>query len=446
MRHKTMKAKYENSFHSAKNKDNLLTALVAGENGEIIELDGYAALGMAGSSLEPLTIGQTRKMPFGGELMFLPDRFPILLNLETGNCETVRQNPFAPSEKVYPVAAFNSPGYVNTWVSAYQEKKNPQHLPLFSYAAIGWHRGNFRSSIIQVDRERRQDLRLMKRSDVLKGIKHLQKQMPANRLREHLEKCALHYGCPAAKNFFLGRYEAPLPTAARCNARCLGCLSSQKSDQIHHSQDRIRFTPSAKEIAQVALFHIKRVKKSVVSFGQGCEGDPLMVAGIIEAAIRSIRSETKRGTININTNGSLPEGMRRLFKAGLDSMRISMNSVRPRCYHAYFRPKGYDFKDVLKSIEIALEHNIFVAINYLNCPGFSDTTQEFRALIRFLEKYPIQMIQWRNLNFDPLRYWRVMNGVARHSRPQGMATIIARLSEQFPKLKQGYYNPPKENF
>jgi len=30
------------------------------------------------------------------------------------------------------------------------------------------------------------------------------------------------------------------------------------------------------EIAEVALAHIRQVKKSVVSFGQGCEGDPLL--------------------------------------------------------------------------------------------------------------------------------------------------------------------------
>ena len=50
-----------------------------------------------------------------------------------------------------------------------------------------------------------------------------------------------------------------------------------------------------------------------------------------------------------------------------------MNSVREECYDAYFRPQGYAFADVLASIETALARNKFVAINYLNCPGFSDT-------------------------------------------------------------------------
>ena len=424
----------------------LLTALVANQAGEIFELDGYAAIGMAGSRLEPLSMKQACTMPYGSELMYLPDRLPVLLNIKTGRLETLGENPYAPGENLFPVAAFNSPGYVITRVSAYRETKMAQTLPLFSYGAVGWLNNRFRSAVVLVDPEPRQDLRRMQRKDVVAGVERMRKQMPGNRLRAHLEKCALTYGCPAGKNFFLGRYEAPLPTAKHCNARCLGCLSLQKNSAIPHSQDRIAFTPSPKEIAEVALSHIQRVPKSVVSFGQGCEGDPLLAVEVIEAAIKQIRTKTLEGTINMNTNGSRPEVLAQLFDAGLGSVRISMNSVREKCYDAYFRPQGYRFANVLNSIDTALAHNKFVAINYLNCPGFSDTPEEVDALVRFLEKHPIQMIQWRNLNFDPIRYWKEMNAVARHGEPIGMETVLMRVRRLFPKLKFGYFNPPKEFF
>jgi len=424
----------------------MLTAVVANQAGEIFELIGYAAVGMEGSLLSPLKAANTRKMPYGSELMYLPERRPVLYNLATGKTETVRENPYAPGEPLYPVAAFNSPGYVITHISAYRETKKAGYLPLFSYGAVGWQRGNFRTAVVRVDSEPRQDLRQMKREDVIAGVEVMHKKLPANRLRAHLENCALQYGCPAGKNFFLGRYEAPLPTAKQCNARCLGCLSLQNETGIPHSQDRIRFTPSPEEITQVALAHINRVKNSVVSFGQGCEGDPLLAADVIEPAIRQIRSQTLHGTINMNTNGSRPEILGQLFDAGLDSVRVSMNSVRETCYHAYFRPNGYRFADVLKSIEVALAGKKFVAINYLNSPGFTDTPQEFDALTGFLQKYPIHLIQWRNLNFDPIRYWQEMNSVAEHDEPIGMENLLNRVRRQFPKLKFGYFNPPKEKF
>jgi pyruvate-formate lyase-activating enzyme len=426
--------------------NSMLTALVANRDGEIFELEGYASVGMAGKTLAPLKAETTRNLPFGSELMYLPDRHPILYNLQSGKFETLQENPHAPGEELFPVAAFNSPGYVITHISAYRETRNAGYLPLFSYGAVGWHRGTFRTAVVRVDPEPRQDLRQMKQQDILAGVEKMRRQLPANRLRRHLEKCALQYGCPAGKNFFLGRYEAPLPAARQCNARCLGCLSLQKNTGIPHSQDRIAFTPTPEEIAQVALAHITRVKKSIVSFGQGCEGDPLLAAEVIEPAISRIRSQTADGTINMNTNGSRPEILAQLFDSGLDSARISMNSVREQCYNAYFRPRGYRFADVLKSIETALERKKFVAINYLNSPGFTDTHQESEALAGFLSKYPIHMIQWRNLNFDPIRYWKKMNAVADHGDPSGMENLLNGIQTRFPKLKFGYFNPPKEKF
>jgi len=424
----------------------LITAVVANSTGEIFELEGYGAVGMAGPALAPLTTEDTINMPFGSELMFLPDRKPILYNTVSERIETLTENPFVPGEKIFPVAAFHSPGYVTSSVSAYEEEKDAGYLPLFSYGAAGWQRGKFRSTAIVVDREKRQDLRHMKHEDIVAGIYRLRKKMPSNRLRGHLEKCALTYGCPAGKNFFLGRYEAPLPTSKYCNARCLGCISLQKNDAISSSQDRISFTPSPDEIAEVALEHIQRVKNSVVSFGQGCEGDPLLAADVIEPAIRMIRAKTSHGTININTNGSKPYILEKLFNAGLDSMRISMNSVRKDCYSAYFHPQGYSFSDVLKGIDKGVDRGLFVSINYLNCPGFTDTPEEIKALISFIKKHKVKMIQWRNLNFDPVRYWKVMNTVAKHSKPVGMKNLLKQIKKAFPKVKYGYFNPPKEKF
>ena len=246
----------------------LLTALVANSKGNIFELNGYAAVGMAGDSRVVLTKRDTQQMPYGSELMYLPDRYPILYDIEKGKFEALRENPFRPGEPIFPVAAFNSPGFMLSYVSAYGQKRSAGYLPLFSYGAVGWHNSEYRAAVILVDREKRQDLRLMKRESVLAGIREMRKQMPTNRLRQHLESCALRYGCPAGKNFFLGRYEAPLPTAQHCNARCIGCLSLQMNNEIPCSQDRIGFTPSCEEIAEVALSHIGRVKKSIQTIGR----------------------------------------------------------------------------------------------------------------------------------------------------------------------------------
>ena len=423
-----------------------LKALASDRRGNVFELDGYAAVGMADGVSVPLTRDQSVNTPFGSELMLLPDRQPVVYNIRKGQLETLRENPYAPGHPIYPVAVFNSPGYVVTYVSAYQMNTGAGILPLFSYGAVGWSRGRFRSAALCIDRERRQDIRRMKPEDVRAGIAEKRRSMPANRLREHLEKCATVYGCPAAKNFFLKRYEAPLPTSPRCNARCRGCLSRQENPEIPRSQDRIDFVPTAEEITEVALSHIHVVRRAVVSFGQGCEGDPLLAADAIEPAIRMIRTATRRGTIHLNTNGSLPGVLDRLLEAGLDSLRISLNSVREDFYQAYFRPRGYRFADVLASIDHALRRKKFVSINYLNCPGFTDTVEEREALATFLGRYPIHMIQWRNLNFDPQRYWKIMARAGKSGPPLGMPDMVAAIQKRFSGLMHGYFNPPRQRF
>jgi len=148
----------------------------------------------------------------------------------------------------------------------------------------------------------------------------------------------------------------------------------------------------------------------------------------------------------MNTNGSKPDILARLFDAGLDSMRISINSVRKECYEAYFRPSEYAFSDVVEGIDMAIQRGKFVSVNYLNCPGFTDTPEEVGMLTEFIKQHPINMIQWRNLNFDPLRYWKAMSEVASQGRPIGMKNVLRQIRKTFPSLKYGYFNPPKEMF
>ncbi|MEW5909542.1 MAG: radical SAM protein [Thermodesulfobacteriota bacterium] len=423
-----------------------LNAVVADVRGNIFELEGYQAVGMSGEAFSLLTPDQTVPTPFGTEFMYLPQRKPILYNLEKKELEILSQNPYAPGEPIFPVAAFNSPGYVVSHLCAYQEENNAKPLPLFSYGAVGWKKGRFRSSAILVDRERRQDLRKMRITDVRAQVKKLRKQLRGNRLREHLEICALVYGCPAGKNFFLGRYEAPLPTSRTCNAGCLGCISLQKEKTIPCTQNRIAFIPSSDEIAEIALFHIHRARNPVVSFGQGCEGEPLLAAHVIEPAIKIIRKKTRRGTINLNTNAGRPKILKQLLEAGLDSIRVSINSFQEKYYNAYFRPRSYRFGDVIKSIESALSAKKFVSINYLNSPGFTDSSREVKALFQFLTSYPIHYIQWRNLNYDPIRYRKTVWKDFHPGETMGMKALLEHIQDSFPHIRYGYFNPPKEKF
>lgn len=338
------------------------------------------------------------------------------------------------------MAAFLPPGYTVTYNSAYREIRSPKKLPLFAYAACAFYKEEIYAAAVRVDRSLCHDTGLMDMGLVRKNADKLLRLFPKNSLIRHLENCALNYGCPNAKNFFLGRYEAPLPTSPSCNAQCAGCISYQQDKDCPEAQPRIKFIPSPEEIAEIALLHIDNTAQPIVSFGQGCEGEPLLCSGIIEKAIRLIRNTTSKGVINMNTNASFPDAVSRLFDAGLDSIRVSLNSARQKYYTAYYRPEGYSIKDVFRSIGIAKKKKGFVSINYLTMPGFTDSKDEFTALKKILKLYKIDMIQWRNLNYDPLRYFKELKVEVDASEMLGVKEIIGLLRKEFPEIKMGYFN------
>jgi len=158
-------------------------------------------------------------------------------------------------------------------------------------------------------------------------------------------------------------------------------------------------------------------------------------------AIRLIRSKTDRGTINLNTNGSLPEAVDQLISAGLDSIRVSINSARPDFHERYYSPKGFSLQDVKQSITLMKKAEKHVSLNYFVLPGFTDDPDEFDAFCQLIDQHHPDLIQLRNLNMDPEWYCRTVEHQPT-SPPLGILSWHQRLKELFPGLRFGYFNPP----
>src|SRR6056297_99421 len=370
-------------------------------------------------------------LPKGCDLFFLPQRYALGLDPETGQIVDL---------DYLPVAAFVCPGYTLTGLSAFACTQKATPLPLYAYGAIGYDKGRFWLSAKQVDTDPRQRFEDIPTSDIEQGIKVLLEKYPQNRLCAHLSKCALTYCCPAAKNLALGRYEAPLPTSKTCNANCIGCISKQDLDTgFPANQERISFRPTSQEITQIMFEHAKHEKRPIFSFGQGCEGEPLLEAKLLQKAIREYRAMQGPGTININSNGSLPSDLPQLKDSGLNSIRVSLNSAKEEFYTAYYRPASYTFQDVLETLYQAKALDLFVSLNYLYFPGINDSEDEFIALAGLISKTQLDLIQLRNLNIDPELYLKVMP--SSDSPAMGLNNFQKRLQKEFPWLRFGYFNP-----
>jgi len=454
--------------------------------GNVFEIPEYL---MAGMSLNRPILPEPEDLiplPDGSDLLELPGRGAVGYDAKSKKFVevwTYRDNP------VYAVAAFMAPAYLQYYRCAFRRgrprrgrgrsrasqlrpgerivtaPKRPSDsgtppgdsLPLYAYTAVGWRDEGFYVTATRIDADKRQDLRHMDRRVIERNARKMAKRYSDNRLVRHLvENCVFRYACPAARNMVMERWECPLPTSPLCNARCVGCLSTQpEGSGVAASQDRIAFVPTPEEIAQIGVDHLKQAPRAVVSFGQGCEGEPLMVGDVIEESIGLIRSRTERGVINLNTNASLPDVVERLCRAGLDSIRVSLNSAQQLYYNAYYNPKGYSFDDVVETLLIARRFDLLISLNYFVFPGFTDHPQEIDALERLLRKVSVDMIQTRNLNIDPDWYVHRLGlddtasdlavaKPARVAKPAGVRHWVARIRMRFPSIKLGYFNPPRQ--
>ena len=406
--------------------------LFADRNGNIMDFEPLALAGRSGDHLHSLTTVDVIGLPPGSELYVLPDRHPIGIDRATGEYVVLERNPFNEDEPAYAVATFLSAAHTQTYLPAWDKGADACLLPLFAYTAAGWQDG-FVAAAIRTDPSSRQDPETFDMDLVRQGVKEWQGDFPGNRLVKHLSHCALCYGCPAAINLFQGREEGPLPTSPVCNANCLGCISYQEVCGITSPQERIDFIPSPEEIAEIAIRHIKTAHNPVVSYGQGCEGEPLMVADTIKESIRLIRKATSQGTINLNSNASLPHKVAELADAGLDSLRISLNSPAKTTYEKYYRPE-YPFDNIKLSALEMKRRNRFVSLNLFVFPGLTDSPAEVAALESFLNATGADMIQWRNLNIDPDYYLEQLG--CSFAPGEGISRLINRLP-----LKKGYFNP-----
>ena len=405
--------------------------------GNVFEDFSLYACGRSGHFVQPLPESDWIPLPQGGCLYELPGRKGLGIDVRTGEMRVC--------EKGWAVAAFIPPAYTGLYLAAYMLEEEAETLPLFCYTAIGWKNDEFYVPAIRIESDIRQEAAGFDAQKVTEGIAQFKTQFSKNRLVEHLaDNCALRYECPAARNYFMGRWECPVPCSPACNSNCLGCISLQPEEEtIISSHDRLPFKPSVGEIVEYTVPHLMNAPFPIISFGQGCEGEPLLMWETIRAAILQIRKFTDKGSININTNGSKPDAVKALCEAGLNSIRVSTNSTQKALYNAYYQPNNYKFEDILESLKIVNSFGGWTSINYFVFPGVTDSIAEYEALRKLIKETGLKMIQWRNFNIDPDWYLERI-GLNEVGECLGIRQLMALIKEEFPNIKYGYFNPPIE--
>ncbi|MBX7101628.1 MAG: radical SAM protein [Myxococcaceae bacterium] len=414
--------------------------LLADEQGTVFEHPYLLATVRSGEELAPAH-GRPIALPVNAKLAHLPGRLPVGVHPETGELELVRRFEVG-GRMVKPqaVGAILPPGYTRLLLPGEVRDEGAQVLPQWAYTAAAWSGDRAVVWARHTDRRKHWTPERFSTPKVKALVKAHRARFPANRVLKQLETCALVYRCFTSQNIFYARDEGAIPASTMCNAFCVGCISEQPDDGPPASHERMTEGPLAQEMAEVGLWHLEHAPgRTMVSFGQGCEGEPLTRWKVIAEAIRLIRARCRKGSININTNGSLTHGLKALYDAGLDAIRVSLNSAHPELYAAYYQPKGYSFADVEASIALSRERGAYLALNLLLFPGVTDRAGEVEALCRLVKRYRVDQVQTRSLCIDPFQYLEVARDRGALGKALGIETLFAKLKKANPSLVIGNF-------
>ena len=405
--------------------------LVAREDGALLDVPGFTAA-VDDGRVRSARHSDFRPLPAGSLLLTLPGRSAFAYDGERrvvlDDLEGVHVNAMAVALPL---------GYTRGLLPAYESRLDAPTLPLYGYTAAAWDGAGIVAAALATDSLASWSPEQHDDGPVRAGIGARVAEFGDTPLLRQLTRCATEYGCYTAQNVFLRTGEAAVPVSPACNARCIGCISAQDPDAgFVSAQERVRTTPSMDEIVELAVAHLDG-GGDIVSFGQGCEGEPLLAAPRIASAIRAIRRRTASGTVHCNTNASSPRALAQLIDAGLQSVRVSLNSARPTAYEAYYRPRGYGLHDVGASLRIASDAGIAISLNLLTHPGVTDAPDEIRSFEVLLNDYSISMVQTRTLNVDPAEYFAAVGRPAQ--QPVGMDAWLARLAANFPNVRIGNF-------
>ncbi len=401
-------------------------------DGEICEEPRLQALAFGD---QPLDAAELIPLPDGATLSMMPDRLAV------GQTSSGKRWSIAAS-RGWAAAALLPIGYTRTLLPAYEKVPNMEPLPFFGYSAVAGMHGRLYVAALQTDDPNKWHPRAFNKRTLIRLVREKQAAYPRNRIIAQHAHCALDYSCPTASNLFFGRWEMAIAVSPGCNARCIGCISKQEEEDLISPQDRLTFIPTVEEIVEVAVPHLEHAEEAIVSFGQGCEGEPLLQWRRIEQAIKAMRARTDRGVININTNASNPRWLQRLYDAGLDTLRASTISGHPDTYTAYYRPLGYSFEDVKDSLKRARDAGVYSSINLLCFPGMIDREREVEALLAFVRETGLRLIQLRNLNIDPEVLLPRMPALDSMGRAMGMRTLIETIRREVPDVEIGNFTRP----
>ena len=351
----------------------MLQAIHSDRSGRVFVSADYGATALDGQT--PAVLERAIPLPPEAQLVPLADRAAI------GIDRRGQPRPLGPAR--WALAAVLGPGYLRTHLPACDPATDVAPLDPLPYAAVAADQaGEIVVAAIAVGAPAQGSaFARVADDDLASRITDRLRSEPSNRLLRQLARCAREYECQAARNAFLGRGECALPLGAPANDQAGPSVALRRRDE-RAPTELTAMPATAADAAAVANAHFRSGGTSV-SFGQACEGDPLVLVRTVADAAALI---TRPGgtEIVLRTNGSSVAALARAADAGIDRVVVALASAHGPTYERVHGPIGHRWTDVRASLREAASRKLALTIELLSLPGLTDREAEVRALVALL--------------------------------------------------------------
>ena len=351
----------------------MLQAIHSDRSGRVFVSADYGATALDGET--PAALDRAIPLPPDAELVPLADRAAV------GIDRRGQPRPLGPSR--WALAAILRPGHLRTHLPACDPAADVTPLEPLPYAAVAADQAG--EIVVAAVAPVHAPVPPGPADDLAALITERLRSEPSNRLLRQLARCAREYTCPAARNAFLGRGECALPIGATSNDQAGPIVALRRRDERAPTEPAA-MRATAADVAVVANAHF-RAGGTSVSFGQACEGDPLVLARTIAEAV-GLMTRPDRTEIVIRTNGSSAAALGRVADAGIDHVIVALASVHGPTYERVHAPIGHRWTDVRASLREAASRKLALTIELLSLPGLTDRDTEASALVALLGELP----------------------------------------------------------
>ena len=145
-------------------------------------------------------------------------------------------------------------------------------------------------------------------------------------------------------------------------------------------------------------------------------------------------------TINLNITAFSIEKLNAIFDELIDSLSFDVESFNPD----FLKKRSVNFDNLTRSFEFAEKQGVFISVNLLTLPGFTDSTNEVEKTIDFLNTFKIEYLKLRDLKTVPHKFFK--ENKIESTEILGLKNMLKYIKKRCKRVKMGYFSRVKRDF